>query len=756
MANDPSRNPIHANLPAYTEPQVQTKARETVADLTGVREKFVKYVDDKVTHSDAGRVSLRGEFESMSAIYKATPDFCPMPIATGDYASDPNVHFFLCSFVDMTDEIAELETLPAKLADLHTKGTSPNGNYGFHVPTNQGALAMPNTWRSSWELFFSEMMQRLFEWEEEMHGSVEEMSNLARAVIEKVIPRLLRPLETGGREIQPCLVHGDLWDGNTSTDAATGKPVVFDASSAYVHNEYELGAWNLPRHHIYEAYINAYQSHFSISKPEEDVGDRLILYRLRFNLTSSGSYLNNLRFRELPSDHIGRRPTFLFTFTLYALASLDLSLTVAASSRPSYTALLVFRALQSLGASAVLSVGYGVVADISVPAERGKVLGPLLATGNIGTCVGPIMGGLIARESRGSVLWVFGGLTIFGGLMLLVLILFLPETARNVVGNGGIRDARWWMRPFWEVLPGKLRRKDQRSCGMSREKPKRVFKFTSPLAALRIIFYQDTALILWISSSYYALWYCIQASIPAIYKSPAYGFDELQVGLAYLPGSIGVIVSMYLAGKAIDYNYKHIAKINSLPIEKVKGDDLTRFPVEKARSRGCGWLLVLSFGVMAGYGWSVQRHIHVAVPLILQFFQGFLSTWVIQCYSTLLIDGFPKIPSTASTTGNMMRCALSAALVAALDPLITAMGRGWFFSLLGCLSGGVGLTAQILLRKRGMTWRNLRTQKPDLSVVEHSLSSRRRSTGDSLSEKRFEATGIDPPDGSPIHNGKGT
>jgi len=132
-----------------------------------------------------------------------------------------------------------------------------------------------------------------------MHGRSEEMQELFEAILKKVIPRLLRPLETGGREIQPRIVHGDLWDGNTSTNAVTDKPLIFDASSMYAHNEFELGAWNMPRHQIYKAYIRAYQKCFPISEPEEDVDDRLILYRLRFNLTSSGCYLDNLKFREL-------------------------------------------------------------------------------------------------------------------------------------------------------------------------------------------------------------------------------------------------------------------------------------------------------------------------------------------------------------------------------------------------------------------------------------------------------------------------
>lgn len=190
-----------------------------------------------MTHTDVGGVNLRGEFASITAIHQATPDFVPTPVAVGTYASDPDVHFYLCSFVDMTDDVAEIETLPAKLAELHMKGISPNGKYGFLVPTNQGALVQPNSWTDSWEKFFSEMLQRCFDWEQEMHGRHEEMQELFKSIIEKVIPRLLRPLETSGREIQPRIVHGDLWDGNTSTDATTDKPVIFDASSMYAHNE---------------------------------------------------------------------------------------------------------------------------------------------------------------------------------------------------------------------------------------------------------------------------------------------------------------------------------------------------------------------------------------------------------------------------------------------------------------------------------------------------------------------------------------
>lgn len=180
---------------------------------------------------------MSGEFLSMTAIHDTVPDLAPAPIGWGTYASDPNVHFFLCSFHDMTNEIPDETLLAAKIAELHKKGISPTGKYGFPVPTFQGNIPQETRWSDSWEQFFSNSLKQMLGVEEEVHGLDPEMKQLSEALMEKVIPRLLRPLETGGRQIQPRLVHGDLWDGNTSTDVATGLPIIFDAPAIYAHNE---------------------------------------------------------------------------------------------------------------------------------------------------------------------------------------------------------------------------------------------------------------------------------------------------------------------------------------------------------------------------------------------------------------------------------------------------------------------------------------------------------------------------------------
>ena len=173
----------------------------------------------------------------MCAIYKEWPDFVPKPITVGSYASDSDVHFFLMEFLDMKLEVPDPQSLAKKVSEIHQRCLSPNGKYFFIVPTNNGPLVQSNTWTESWEEAFTNLLQHCFDFEQGMHGKHEEMQKLWPQIQEKVIPQLLRPLETGGNHIQSCLCHGDLWDGNTCINAETGQPLIFDASSSYAHNE---------------------------------------------------------------------------------------------------------------------------------------------------------------------------------------------------------------------------------------------------------------------------------------------------------------------------------------------------------------------------------------------------------------------------------------------------------------------------------------------------------------------------------------
>ncbi|KAL8670997.1 MAG: hypothetical protein Q9168_004489 [Polycauliona sp. 1 TL-2023] len=400
------------------------------------------------------------------------------------------------------------------------------------------------------------------------------------------------------------------------------------------------------------------------------------------------------------SDTYGRRPIYLLTFSIYSLASLGLVL-----NRTSYAGLLVLRAMQSLGASAVLAIAYGVIADLCVPSERGAMQGPAMGAANLAVCIGPVVGGWTAQAS-GSYEWVFWCLVIYGCLVVLTVGFGLPETARNVVGNGETKTG-CWEKTWWDLLivwrKNRTRARDSTDANVDEEKPDPTdgaqdqsspshintpFKIPNPWAAVRIIFWKDTALVLWMAGSPYAIWYCVQASIPPVYKD-IYGFNDFQVGLSYLTGGFGTVLGGYANCKLMDWNYRVTARHIGHTIDKLHGDDLNNFPIERARARGSWYMLSIYLCALAGYGWAIKFHVH-------------------QTFNALLVDVFPTSPSTAAAAGSITSCALSAVAVASLQLMVKGMGRGWYFSLLSLLSGGGGCFTNWLVITRGIAWRQRR------------------------------------------------
>ena len=241
------------------------------------------------------------------------------------------------------------------------------------------------------------------------------------------------------------------------------------------------------------------------------------------------------------ADLIGRRPVYLITFVVYMVANLGLAL------QGSYAGLLILRMLQSLGCSATVAIGYGVVADLATPAERGRILGPAMVATNLGPSLGPLIGGLLA--DRAGWRWVFWFLAILGGAFLMVLLMVFPETGRNIVGNGSF-EAIGWSRTLYSCLyPCRSDKKKRPLCErVESNEPKSTIRFPNPLRSVKIIFHRDTGLALFMSANFYTVYYCTQASIPGFFKD-IYGLKDWQIGVSYLAIGIGVVLGGFVNGK---------------------------------------------------------------------------------------------------------------------------------------------------------------------------------------------------------------
>ncbi|KAL2264514.1 hypothetical protein VTJ83DRAFT_7024 [Remersonia thermophila] len=244
----------------------------------------------KVVSKEAGRLMVHGEFESAMAIHKVLPEYTPKPIGWGSYKTIPDTYFYLCEFRQMTHDLPDPYRFTASLACLHENSRSPTGKFGFHVTTCAGNLPQYCGWEESWEVFFTKNLRMALDYEVAAHGSEPEIDRLACIIFDRVIPRLLRPLESGGRSVKPSLVHGNLWCGNTGIDVNTGTSLVFDAGCFYAHNEYEFGKWRAIGNRFGPDYIKAYHTYMPISPPEEDFEGRQALYQLRFDAQISALF----------------------------------------------------------------------------------------------------------------------------------------------------------------------------------------------------------------------------------------------------------------------------------------------------------------------------------------------------------------------------------------------------------------------------------------------------------------------------------
>jgi len=253
----------------------------------------------KCATGDSGRLLMEGEYNAMSELYKTAPNLVPKPHSWGKYrllGGPDETYFFLAEYVDMSNRVPEPNQLCSKLAQLHRSSVSPTGMFGFHITTCQGRIPQAVSWNKSWTDFFTTLLQHVMALDFETNGDWQELDQLEKRIISHVIPRLIGALERDGRTVKPCLIHADLWEGNTGTSYDTGDIYIFDSAAFYAHNEMEIGDWRCHYNKIHnKVYTRTYLRHYGPSEPKEEWDDRNRMYCIYYNVIFSVNHMSQAK-----------------------------------------------------------------------------------------------------------------------------------------------------------------------------------------------------------------------------------------------------------------------------------------------------------------------------------------------------------------------------------------------------------------------------------------------------------------------------
>ncbi|KAI3405915.2 DTR1 [Candida oxycetoniae] len=366
------------------------------------------------------------------------------------------------------------------------------------------------------------------------------------------------------------------------------------------------------------------------------------------------------------ADYGGRKMLYLLPLSFFILANILLA-TVPAN----IVALYILRIVQAFGASSVMSVGAGIVSDIFEPKNRAKAISIFMW----GPQLGPVLGPLLSLIATTNWRWIFGFLALFGFVVYLIILFFLPETLRFLVGDGSCLGQGYFVKPKLQekVVEGYPR------------PPKPSLK-----NYWNLLKYKPVLLCSINSGLLFATFYGVMITFSRV-LSEQYNFTPIETSLSYLcPGSaliIGSSIGGWLSDKLMrreDYIPEH------------------RFSIQIAG-------LLISMAGVIGYAWTVEKHAPVYAVFIFAFLSGFGMTWVFVATTTYLTECSPAQPSANVAIGNLMRNVAAAICTAIVDVLIRKMGFGWCMTGLGLLDV-VGIIIVVVLLKWGPKWRKSREQ----------------------------------------------
>jgi MFS family permease len=117
-----------------------------------------------------------------------------------------------------------------------------------------------------------------------------------------------------------------------------------------------------------------------------------------------------------------------------------------------------------------------------------------------------------------------------------------------------------------------------------------------------------------------------------------YGYNDLQIGLSYIPYGIASFLAPLMNGILLDWNFRRVARHAGIIIEGGHTQDIDEFPLELARFPVALPMGIAGAILLISYGWALELEAHLAVLLVLQFFIGLTIAGCFQVINVVIVD----------------------------------------------------------------------------------------------------------------------
>ncbi|KAK0444615.1 MFS general substrate transporter [Desarmillaria tabescens] len=330
------------------------------------------------------------------------------------------------------------------------------------------------------------------------------------------------------------------------------------------------------------------------------------------------------------SSFYGRRPVYLASLPLLCVGSLGVALSRTVPQ------LMVWRFLQTFGASPGLSVGAGVIGDIYKLEERGGAMGIFFGACLLGPALAPFVGGIVAHFFS----WRTMQLTLGGAGLgaFICMCLFFPETSHPGV----------------------------RGIDKIEENSKARFVWVNPARSLALLRSPNLVAVTVVGLTVLTTEYVLLTALPYTIGARYNITNQAYLGLCFIPIGLGNLIGAPAAGRFSDYIVKRYRKRRGgewYPEDRLRGTVI-----------GAGLfvpLSVLGSGLLTKY---VPGKVGLIANFVCFFLNGFGVDLVLSPSAAYCVDMMHSRSAESMAANNALRSLFMSVLIAGILPMVNTVG----------------------------------------------------------------------------------